>query len=65
MANYVELNSHITGYHVYQTEWVPTIGETLRGEREPDNIEDKHAVCVRRNGRIVGHLEKGASGRFA
>lgn len=65
MENFIELQSHITGYHIYQEEWVPTVGESLRAEREPDNVEDLHAVCVRKNGRIVGHLERGVSGRFA
>ena len=65
MANFIELSSHITGYHEYQAEWVPTVGEILLGEREPDNFEDHHAVCVRKDGRVVGHLERGVSGRFA
>ena len=65
MANFIELSSHITGYHVYQAEWVPTVGKILLEEREPDNVEDHHAVCVRKDGRLVGHLERGDSGRFA
>ena len=40
MANFIELSSHLTGYHVYQAVWVPTVGEILLGEREPDNFED-------------------------
>ena len=54
---HMEVNSHITGYHVYKTEWVPFCGETLCGEREPSNVEDQYAVCVKRNGRIVGHID--------
>ena len=41
-----------------------TVGEILLGEREPDNFEDYHAVCVRKDRRVVGHLERGVSGRF-
>ena len=37
----------------------------MLGERGPDNFEDPHAVCVRKDGRVVGHLERGVSGRFA
>ena len=32
---------------------------------EPDNRMDKFAVCVKINEKIVGHLKKGTSGRFA
>ena len=65
MANFIELSSHITGYHGYQAGWVPTVGEILLEEREPDNFEDHYAVCVRKEGRVVRHLERGVSGRFA
>ena len=66
MANHIEVESFVTGYHIYRTGWVPTIGENLRAEREPDNDEDKYAVCVKNGSeRIVGHLQRGASGRFA
>ena len=29
------------------------------------NIMDKYAVCVKKEETVVGHLEKGTSGRFA
>ena len=32
---------------------------------EPDNLMDKFAVCVKINEKIMGHLKKGSSGRFA
>ena len=32
---------------------------------QPDNRIDKFTVCVKINEKIVGHLKKGASGRFA
>ena len=32
---------------------------------EPDNQMDKFAVCVKISEKIVGHLMKGTSGRFA
>ena len=44
---------------------MPTVGEISLGDREPDNFEDHHAVCVRKDGRVVEHLERGVSGRFA
>ena len=30
---------------------------------EKDNNEDHHAVCIRKDGRVVGHLERGVLGR--
>ena len=33
--------------------------------REPGNPTDKYAVCVLKDGKVVGHLRKGSSGRFA
>ena len=65
MSNYVEVNSHITGYHVYKDIWIPVLGETLPAVMEPTNYDDDHAVCVKKDGAIVGHLERGESGRFA
>ena len=65
MAIFIEINSHITGYHVYKNMWVPVLGETLRAMMEPNNIEDDYAVCVKKNELVVGHLERGHSGRFA
>ena len=32
---------------------------------EPDNRMDKFAICVKINEKIVGHLKKGTSERFA
>ena len=49
----------------FQVKRVPTVGEILLGDREPDNFEDHHAVCVSEDGRVVGRLERGVSGKFA
>ena len=29
--------SHVKGYHVYKTLWIPVMGECLLSEKEPDN----------------------------
>ena len=34
-------------------------------QQEPDNPEDKCAICVRMENDIVGHLSFGRSGKFA
>ena len=61
----LEVNSFIKGYHEYKEEWIPHIGEILAVEREPDNMTDRYAVAIKKSGRVVGHLKKGTSGRFA
>ena len=50
---------------MYKTLWNPLIAEFLSCEREPDNLMDKYAVCVKRENKIVGHLQLGKSGKFA
>ena len=32
---------------------------------EPENPKDKYAVCIEKNGNVVGHLPKGKYGRFS
>lgn len=46
-------------------EWTSEIGETLKTCLEPENIVNKIAVAVEKEGQIVGHLNKTNSGRFA
>ena len=41
------------------------LAERLQVRREPENIVDKFAVCVEKDDRVVGHLKKGDSGKFA
>ena len=48
--------SAVRGYHVYREHWMPDIGEILTTELEPNNVEDKHAVAVKKQLQIVGHL---------
>ena len=60
-----ETMSHVKGYHVYKTLWIPVIGECLLSEREPDNPKDKYAVYVQKENRIVRHLPLEKSGKFA
>ena len=50
---------------VYKDVWTPTIGEKLLCKMESDNIKDKYAVCVQKDGVTVGHLMLGKTGRFA
>ena len=50
--------SVVRGHHIYKTSWTPVIGEELPAEREENNEHDEHAVAVRKNGVIVGHVPR-------
>lgn len=55
------LEGTVRGYHVYKREWDPHVGEELTTEREDGNPHDRHAVSVKKEGRIVGHLPRRVS----
>lgn len=57
--------SMIKGYHAYMHEWTPILGEILTTRPEPENEIDKYAVVVTKKGKIIGHLKKGKTGRYA
>ena len=56
MAEEFETGSSVCGYHVYQGNWTPIIGEQLNCEREDENPRDRYAVANKRSGNIVGHV---------
>ena len=56
-----EMDSCIRGYHVYQSVWMPVLGEELICHREPFNSVDRYAVCVKKDDSIIGHLPKNIS----
>ena len=58
-----EIDSLVKGYHEYKNIWTRKIGETLSTEREPGNLVDNYAVCVKKNTEIVGHLQLGKDGK--
>ena len=39
-----KVNFFIRGYHEYQTEWKPTLGDVYRLMHEPKNVKDSDAV---------------------
>ena len=51
-----ETDSSVRGYHVYQDNWTPVIGERLHCEREEENPRDRYAVVIRKSGDTVGHV---------
>ena len=60
-----EIESFVKGYHANQYEWPPRVDDVLKAKIELTNIVDKYAVCVLLHDRVVGHLKRGKSGRFA
>ena len=60
-----DVDSFVKGYDEYKSIWTPTIGQILSTEREPGNLVDKYAVCIKNENEIVGHLPLGKDGKFA
>ena len=56
-----ETDSSVRGYHVYQDNWAPVIGERLNCEREEENPQDRYAVAIRKSGDTVGHVPRSIS----
>ena len=56
----IVLETYVKGQHVHKSVWSPIIGENLEVVTEPEP-----AVCAKKDGKIVGHLKKGNSGRYA
>ena len=46
-------------------DWTPLLGENLSTRSEPKNEIDKYAVAVTKDARVIGHLKKGKTGRYA
>ena len=57
--------STVKGFHVYKEIWNSVEGEVLDTRMEPENPTDKYAVCIEKNGNVVGRLPKGKYGRFS
>ena len=60
MASETRFHTCVRGYHVYQNDWIPALGEMLQCSREVGNAHDPYAVKVIKTacGTIVGHLPK-------
>ena len=46
-------NSVVRGHHVYKCIWTPSVGEKLPVVTGVGNLHDKHAVCIKKDGKIV------------
>ena len=60
----VNVTSFIRGYHAYQENWLPRVGEILVLEREPLNPVDGYAVTIVRSGTVVGYVPRNLSALF-
>ena len=62
MASQVEaaycLESVVRGHHIYKTIWTLSLGEVLMVFPEPLNNHNRHAVCVKKDDVIVGHVPR-------
>ncbi|KAL9960091.1 hypothetical protein ACROYT_G033496 [Oculina patagonica] len=52
----LKISSWIRGFHVYKGWWTPTRGEILPLQPEPENAQDKNAVAVLKESRVIGHI---------
>ena len=57
-----DADSFVKGYHEYKSIWSPNIVSTVR---EPGNLLNKYAVCVKKENEVVGYLPFGKDGKFA
>ena len=51
-------DSAVRGYHIYQDIWEAYYGELLSCSREIGNVYDPFAVCVQKDGDVVGHVPR-------
>ena len=56
MESSLSFSSVIRSHHVYKTIWTPYVGEELLLAIEENNLFDRRAVAVLKNGEIVGHM---------
>ena len=52
----LKISSWIRGFHVYNNWWTPTYGEILPLQPELENAQDKNAVAVLKESRVIGHI---------
>ena len=60
-----EVSSFVMGYHEYRKTGAPFWGELLQCRMEQDNAVNKYTVAVMKKDRVLGHLMKGRSRKFA
>ena len=51
-----QIDMYVKGHHVYKDIWTPEICLSLDIQIELNNPLDKYSVCIRKSGKVVGHL---------
>ena len=57
-----ETGSVIKGYHAYENDWTPILGENLSTRPELQNEIDNYPVTVTKDARVIGYLKKRKTG---
>ena len=57
--------SIIKRYHAYMNDWTPALGETLSARPGLKMKSINMPLAVTKDARVVGHLKKGKTGRYA
>ena len=52
----LKISSWIRGFHVYKDWWTRTCSEILLLQPEPENAEDKNAVTMLKESKVIGHI---------
>ena len=60
-----QIDRYVKGYHAYKDTRTLEIGGSHDAQIETNNPVDNYAVCIRKFGKVVGHLKKGENGKFA
>ena len=60
-----QIDTYVKDHQAYKNIWTPEIGQSLEAQIEPNNPADKYAVCIRKSGKVVGYLKRGAIVKFA
>ena len=50
---FFELQSYITGHHMYKDIWTPTLGEKLSTTKAPENHHGKYAVKILKENEVL------------
>ena len=56
MSDSVTFESSVRGYHYYQDNWDPVIGEQLECTQESEKLHKRYAVAIRKERVIVGRI---------
>ena len=59
-----QIDTYLKGHRAYKKTWTPKIGESRDVQIQTNNPVDKYTVCIRKFGKVMGHLNKGENDKF-